>query len=69
MKKNKKDGDASLFNKAAETPPRKNGKKTAAFLRRNATEVMYFRIFRKIILIAVTTIASFLLVVYGFTLV
>lgn len=69
MKKNKNDGDVSLFNKAAETPPRKHGKKTAAFLRRNAVEVMYFRIFKKIILISVTTISSFLLVVYGFTLV
>lgn len=69
VKKKKNNTEPSVFDEAAKKPPRRSGKKTSAFLRRSATEVMYFRIFRKIILIAVAIISSLLLVVYGFALV
>lgn len=69
MKKKKTDAEPSVFDEAAKKPPRRSGKKTSAFLRRSATEVMYFRILKKIILISVAIISSLLLVVYGFALV
>ena len=67
MKKDK--NEPSLFSQAAQTPARSEGKKTSAFLRRTATEVMRYRIIKKIILISAALISAFLLIIYSFALV
>ena len=68
MKKDKKE-KVNPAEQAAATPPRKEGKKTFSFLRRNAVEVMRFRVLRKIIFISITVISALMLVLYSFALV
>ena len=64
-----KEKDVSTFDQAAQTPARKGGKQTSAFLRRNAAEVMHYRIAKKIILISVAIVFALLMVLYGFALI
>ena len=59
----------SIFTRGANKPARVGGRQTASSLRRNATEVMNYRVLKKVILIVVAIIVAILLIMYALALV
>ena len=69
MKLRGKSPKTSIFTIGAKKPARTGGKQTTSSLRRNAVEVMNYRVVRKIVLIVVAIIAAILLIMYALALI